>query len=843
MENKITYQLPNGYFGRQIAYFDCSKDYDKDTFFQNTGVSVKETDLGKYREATDKPHSRFGYKFKIHDTSKPHMLIAAYPDDKRRHIMINDCFSYDLSVGAITGGEFEISNSIKKINKVFYSRTEDITVVFTTWGENEPAAAFGFAVYELDTLSQKDSHEYNGRSYGVQYEDPCGVMSDLGVWLFEDWQDRLIAYMKHTGQNRIVQPINWYAGPTFNCQSQPGGMYLWASLPNHTQYTICSTSPNDWISDMLDKCEENGIEFVGGMTLLRLGNLLKNMNIDLNDIYDGGETYNNMRCDNMVQASCNDWTLEYNALNMEKLKKEGRNPDERKGFEWVYGEKPECPPGRPMFNPLHPEVQRQVTEYIEEISRRYGNKKAFKGISVNLWHSTLLWYSSLDVGYDDYTIKLFTEETGIAIPVNAKSPSRFKERYDYIMKRVRNIWIDWRCRKIYEYILKIRNALQKYNSALTLFITVWNEPVKKTMHGELDVAMQYPAFLSETEFLKNGGIDLELLKNTDGISISVEQNQHRDRGWTTKGNNLPPEEQRFFHDISYLDDSWSNIQKTSDGCGAFIMDSWEEIWGKVSYGEFDKHNADIDSVLDKVKFDKVTFFSQTCEPEADEYWYKSQRQITACYPPERYYLEPLAHAIAEFDPLYITRGGLYLDMSHSAEISEYTAAFTKLPKHKFDDVHGSGDPITVRKSDFNGKTYFYAVNREPYAIKLSIKLNGNGLIRSLGTGEEYPATKIFEITLDAFGFSSFATDGITEIIKYSADIPTEQLDMIRQRYEKQLECFNLLEKSGKKVYGTELIRTELKKAMCENKVARIRHLLNSYVCLKSNMSVQEKQIQ
>lgn len=835
MENKITYQLPEGYSGRQIAFFDCSKDYDDDTFFQNEGVKVRKTNLGEYREATDKPHSRFGYRFKINDTSKPHMLVAAYPDDKRRHIMINDCFSYDLSVGAVCGGEFEVSNTVKKINRVFYSRTNDVTVVFTTWGEREPAAAFGFAVYELDKLVQKETKpDYDVRSYGIQYEDPCGVMSDLGVWLFEDWQDRLIDYMKHTGQNRIVQPINWYAGPVFNSECQPGGMYLWASLPNHTQYTISSTAPNDWVSDMLDKCEENGIEFVGGMTLLRLGNLLKNMNIDLEDIYNGGDTYNNMRYDNMVQTSCNDWTLEYNALNMEKLKGEGRKPGERDGFEWMYGEKFETYLGRPMFNPLHPEVQRQVIEYIEEISRRYGNKKAFKGISINLWHSTLLWYSSLEVGYDDYTIKLFTEETGIEIPVDIKSPTRFGERYNYIMKRIRDIWVNWRCRKIYEYILKIRDALQKYNSELTLCITVWNEPVKRTMHGEIDSAMQYPAFFAETDFLKNGGIDLDLLKNTDGISVSVEQNQHRDRGWSTKGGNLPAEEQRFFHDISYLDNSWSDVLKMSDNCGAFVMDSWEEIWGKVKYGEFDEHNPDIDSVLGKVKFGSTTFFSQTCEPEPDEYWYKSQRQITSCYPPERYYLEPIAHAIAEFDPLCITRGGLYLDMSHSTEISEYTAAFTKLPKHKFDDVAGSGDPITVRKLDFNGKTYFYAVNREPYAIRLSININGGGIVKNIGTGKEYAADD-FETVIDAFGLLAFEAEGIIKIVGYDVDIPNDRLKSIKEKYSKQIECFDLLKAKGKEVYGINLIRDELCKAMHENKVARVRHLLNSYVCLKSNM--------
>lgn len=831
------YQLPVGYSGKEIAFFDCTKEYDADTFFQNPGVSVKESPLGKYREATDKPHSRFGYKFRIKDISRPHMLVVAYPDDKRRHMMINDCFSYDLSTGVVTSGEFEVSNSIKTINRIFFPRTEDITVVFTTWGEEEPAAVFGFAVYELDALPEKKQQSFEGRSYGVQYEDPCGVMSDLGVYLFEDWQDRLIEYMKHTGQNRIVQPINWYAGPIFDSKTQPGGMYLWASLPNHTQYSIASSAPNDWVSEMLDKCEENGIEFIGGMTLLRLGNLLKNMNINLKDIYNGGETYNNMRNDNLVQTSCNDWTPEYNTINYETLRDSSKTPADKIGMEWAYGEKWEKYLGAPMFNPLHPEVQRQVIEYIEEISQRYGNKKAFKGISINLWHATLLWFSSLDSGYDDFTIKLFAEDTGINIPVLETDPERFRKRYEYITKRIRNLWIDWRCQKIYAYILKIRDALRKYNSSLTLHICIWNEPVKKSMLEDLDEAVQYPAFISETEFLKNGGIDMELLKNTDGISLSVEENQHRDRGWMPKGAKLPIEQQRFFHDLTYLDKSWSDIQKASENCGAFVMDSWTEIWGKVSYGDFDVHNPDIDSVLEKVKFGNVLFFSQTCEPEPDEYWYKSQRQITSCYPPERYYLEPIAHAIAEFDPLYITRGGLYLDMSHSAEISEYTSAFKALPKKKFCDVTGKGDPVTVRQLDYNGRTYFYAVNREPYEIKVTIKLDSIRKIKNLVTDEEYK-TDALELFLDSFGLLSFAADGTVKISEYIASVPQERIDTLYKQYEKQLEKFDLLKSTGKEVYGTETIKNELKRAIADGRTAHARHLLNSYVCYKTNSLIK-----
>jgi len=344
-------------------------------------------------------------------------------------MMINDCFSYDLSTGVFTDGEYEVTNTIREIHHIFWPRTTDMTITFTAWGKNEPAAAFGFSIYELDELKCNDiekSDYINTRKFGVQYEDPCGAVSDLGAQTFDEWGDKFIEYAKHTGQNVIVQPINWYSGPMFDSKTQPAALWYWLTLSNRQQYTVTSSKPDDWISPFLDKCEAANIDFIGGMTLLRLGNLLENKNVDLDAIIDGKDTYNNMRFDNKVQASTNDWTLIYNALNLEKMIKEGRKVRSNENFEYVYGEKTDDFGAAPMFNPLHPEVQRQLIEYFEEISEKYGNKKAFKGVSINIWHATLVWYSSLSVGYDDYTINLFAKETGIKIPCEEKDPERFR---------------------------------------------------------------------------------------------------------------------------------------------------------------------------------------------------------------------------------------------------------------------------------------------------------------------------------------------------------------------------------------------------------------------------------
>ena len=752
-------------------------------------------------------------------------------------MMINDCFSYDLSTGVFTDGEYEVTNTIREIHHIFWPRTTDMTITFTAWGKNEPAAAFGFSIYELDELKCNDvekSDNINTRKFGVQYEDPCGAVSDLGAQTFDEWGDKFIEYAKHTGQNIIVQPINWYSGPMFDSKTQPAALWYWLTLSNRQQYTVTSSKPDDWVSPFLDKCEAAGIDFIGGMTLLRLGNLLKNMNVDLDAIIDGHDTYNNMRFDNKVQASTNDWTLIYNALNLEKMIKEGKKIRSNENFEYVYGEKVDNFGAAPMFNPLHPEVQRQLIEYFEEISEKYGNKKAFKGVSINIWHATLVWYSSLSVGYDDYTIDLFAKETGIKIPCEEKDPERFCKRYEYLTRRNRNLWISWRCKKIHELILKLRDALRKCNPALNLYLCAWNEPVRRKMFGVFTESSQYPAFTCEDDFLKEGGIDLSLFAEDEGICLSVEQNQHRDRGWNTDGSDLPEEQRHFFHDLSYMDDSWRKVLMKTKSNGAFVMDSWEEGWGKHIFSPFNESNPDIDEALKKFKFGNITFHGETLKLEEDGFWFDSQRQITSCFPTGRNFLEPFAHAIAELDPLYLLRGGLYLNKSYAREMREYTSVFTKLPAIKFDLVNGNNDPVVVRELNIDDKFYFYAVNREPYEVIVKVKLENITKVNSLRTCESISADNgILQFKILPFSIDAFILDGNNRVTEYLVDIPQTETEEITRLYKKQLEVFDWLEKSDYNIAGADIIRNQLNIAYEGQKISKVRHILKSYVSSKA----------
>ena len=89
---------------------------------------------------------------------------------------------------------------------------------------------------------------------------------------------------------------------------------------------------------------------------------MRDMNIDLDAIKAGADTYNNMLWNNCIQSSAMDWTTIYNARNFNRIAANIPAHDEIEPFraldEPAYGEKrdPACHTG-PMFNPLHPTVQ------------------------------------------------------------------------------------------------------------------------------------------------------------------------------------------------------------------------------------------------------------------------------------------------------------------------------------------------------------------------------------------------------------------------------------------------------------------------------------------------------
>jgi hypothetical protein len=822
-----------------IVEFDCTKEYPASTYFSHGNVHLASSATGQYREAEAVPLSRFGYRFSVKNIGKPYLAVVRYPDDKRRFMCMMDGTTYDMTIGVFTGVNQPITNKMLEIRKVFWPRWNDCSIVFMTWGTGEPAAVADIKIYELAELPalkiNSPDDQVPKRELGLQFEDPCGTSYSMGAINDQEWLDRTAGYMRYTGQKLLTYPIVWYHGPIYPSDREPSGYFGVVAGRDRNLYCRWTAHPEDWVASLLKKFEKEGLEFQAALTLLRLGSLMQNMNVDLNSIKEGKDTYNNMLWNDHVQASAQDWTTEYNVQNYEK-KANGTLK------EWAYGENG-GPYGKGvMFNPLHPTVQNAILGIIQEIVDRYGQSPAFKGISMNMWHATMTWFFSLKSGYDDYTIGLFEKETGIMIPVDPKAPDRFSKRYEFLTKKHSETWINWRCEKIRELHQQMRDIIIKARPDLRLTITMWTETSIPGWFGVPEKPEhQILARKSLYELYREGGFDVNLYRNEPGIEIDYSMVPSRDRdGWGTSGTEMPLEKTCSFRDHDFLDQTTLNAVGAQKHPGAFIFDSWVEAWGKNSWFPCDpneKQAKDL-KVMNGKPAEGICRINS--EYPKDDFWWDSQLRITPPFQGSNHYLEYFAHALAELDACRITRGGLFTDTGHAEQMQNFAKAYRALPAEKFETVGTSTDPVAVRTLVSNGKHYLYLVNREYYPVKVKLKFGQeSNQLTDLASGKIIKASTELDLTIGPYELRSFEMLPKFEITGFSATVPAEIASQLNQQLvTATVRLENLIKAKIDLPVGSRKLLSEIETALKEGRYAWARRALNSYPVRKADELAQ-----
>jgi hypothetical protein len=824
-----------------VKSFDCTKDYPADIYFSHGNVKVVSSLIGIYREAEAVPLSRFGYRFTLEHLGKPYLAVVRYPDDKRRFMCMMDGTTYDMTEGDFTGVNQPLTNTIIEIRKIFWPRWKDCSIVFMTWGNGEPAAVSSVKIYELDTLPSltisKNTYDIPRRDIGIQFEDPCGKAYSIGANNDEEWLDRTVSYMHYTGQNTLTYPVIWYHGPLYPSTHEPVGYFGTATGKDRKLYARWTSHPTDWIDDLLKRFEKEDLKFNASLTLLRLGSLMKDMNIDLASIKSGKETYNNMLFNNCVQSSTNDWTMLYNVLNFEKESRGTLNG------QWAYGEKGGNFPEGPMFNPLHPRVQKAILGVIQEIVDMYGKSPAFKGISLNMWHATILWFANLRSGYDDYTINVFEKETGIKIPVNKGAPDRFSKRYEYLTKNHLETWVAWRCEKIKELFMKIRDIVVAARPDLKLTITMWTETTIRVLGLPSDPSFQIFNRDSWYKIYRDGGFDVNLFKEEPGIEIDYSFVPSRDRdGWGTAGIQTPLEKTCSFRDHDFLDKETLLAVGSNKSSGAYIFDSWVEAWGihKWFPCEPDDQQAKDLAYISGKPVEGICRINSVYPK--DGFWWDSQLRITSHFQGGIHYLEPFAHALAELDACKITRGGLYVDTGHDKMMQGFTKAYRTLPEQKFETVGNTTDPVAVRTLVVNGKRYLYIVNREYYSVNVNLNFNNKPKqFTDLATSQKLDASQKWKVTLGPYELRSLGMLPETEVVDFTTRVPIEIVNELTQKAETAaMEAITLETKKVGLPVGTEKLLADIKTALKDRRYAWVRRALNSYPVRKMEQMVNLK---
>ena len=829
--------------GKLLHRIDCTQELPPERYFALGEVKVVDSPIGRYREALgNPPTARFGYRFSIENIGQPHVAVIRYPDDKRRYMCINDGTCYDLTTGVFTGWAQPISNTMLELRQVFWPRWNDCAIVFMTWGAGEPAAVASIDIYELTDLPPAkvpgDPGDGTRRELGIQYEDPCGTGGSEGAMFRDEWIDRLAQYARHSGQNLLIYPIAWYHGPLFPSKREPSGAFDWVVARDRKQYTRWTTTPTDWYAKLLERLGQEGLEFQGAMTLMRLGSLLEKMNINLDAIKGGAETYNNMLWNNCVQSSTNDWTPIYNARNYKTLTADNQNkkplePWAQNPSRLAYGEVGNPGHAGPMFNPLHPTVQEAIVGLAREIGQHYAKYPAFKGISFNMFASAMPWFGSIHSGYDDYTVGLFQKETGIDVPVDPKAPDRFSRRYEFLTFVCRSAWVDWRCGKIRDLFGRIRLALAEGRADLRVTVTLWDETFVNFTRGPMP-ALQLDARPSMLELYRDAGIDIELYGNEPGLEIDRGTTEARDRGGhSNDGAGAPLATQTMYRDFAFLDQRAIDAFARLDRPGAFLFNCWVEAWGDMRWFRPADNDQNLPAVAVMDGRPAEGIFGMNSAYPKDGFWWDSQLRITPGFQAGVHFLEPYAAAVADLDACRITRGGLFLDKAHTDQLQQFARAYRALPKHKFTTVGPSTDPVAVRTLARDGRRYVYAVNRDYYSIKLEMAFSGKPTAaKDLATGLGLDIPQRWSFVLGPYELRSLAVAPDVEIAGFTATLPEPIVTQLRTEAERTLVAIAKARTSANRIPGMDELEQRIRNALAAGQLAWLRRALTSYLARK-----------
>jgi hypothetical protein len=784
--------------GRTVAEIDCTREYPTNLYFECGKVVVTNSSAGVYREADPTPDSRFGYRFTVKRVGKPHLAIVRYPDDKTRCMSVSDGTCYDLSIGVFTGTAKPhdhdtglaqpITGKMQEIRQVFWPRWKDCTIAFGNTTSGEPAAAAHVTICEVKGLPALDVPDASAagprRSLGISYEDPCSHSSDLGALTFDMWLDRMVAFAKYEGMNRLTYPVIWYHGPLYPSPTEPANYFDWsvASPVNRNLYIRWTTHPEDWVEKLLTRFDKEHLEFVSQVTYIRLGSLMEKMNIDLGAIKAGADTINNMRSDDKVQSGAGDWTGQYNVRNFERQ----REAQEREGKGWnqcslQHGEVPNGGgAGGPIFNPVHPVVQEALLRSIREIATRYGKHPSYKGLNIFCYGSSTLGFGSIRNGYDDTTIRLFERETGIKVPVDGKLPDRFSKRYAFLTsKDLRDKWIAWRCAKITDLIRRMRDELVRVRPDLRLDLSP---------NGGRDA-----------------GIDVGALQKEPGIAITA--------------------------GMDALGPCASSVMPDSATCrNVNIFNTWIERWGKHAWWACAPDDAQVRelAVIMGKPAEGICRMGSKYAPDGF-WWPEAQLRITPAFSGGDHFMRHYANAVARFDPLTLSRGGLTLDRGHADLLRPFALAFRALPAQKFATVGEDTDPVTVRTLISGDKRYVYLVNREYYPSEISVSLtNATGKIVNLSDNSKQSATPTWNLKLGAYELQSFALAPEVGIAGFTVKLPTDIIAQLARDAETVWEKIKAKQSAGEKLPAdTNGLATAIQNALKKNQWAALRQLLEN----------------
>jgi hypothetical protein len=664
-----------------VQEIDCTSQTPD--YFGGGETRIEKSPAGAYRESEDRGYTRwqrlpeaarkltpepgwFAYRLGPLDPQRRYVVEVDYPDDALRTFAIalreRAPLAYPLTSGADSGGALPVSHRMQTRRMTFWPRTADPRIVLLNVHDGRRAAAARIRVYRADGQTAVSSRD--GRSFMNWYEEGENFFSLYGA--SDQWYeapraavDRWIASLAETGGNVLAPTV---------------GVYSFSLYPSRFMRAF-SRPDRDLVQRMLLDAEKYGMQV-------------------LPELHPRGDDVD------LDFASAPD--PKPNLL----VSKDGRT-----NFYAGDGRTRNYPP---LHNPLHPRNRAWYLGLIEELALRYRDSPALLGVSLRLmpWaNPSFNNFHSLDWGYDDYSVGLFTRETGVTVPMGKENdPARFAQRQRWIAANAAARWTDWRCDKITALYVEIRDRLRTIRPGLVLYTTVfpWQER-PDTMQA-----------------WREAGVDLPRIAAIEGVVVI-----DADQGFGRREADAEFERRQQAALLDPANLGLPNGHARAFLTGAYYLEATDAV------------------VL----------------PEAIGFPANTRRtwMSAVAAPAGRNVLEPYAIQLARADANLLGVGGNGYTLGDPV-LRDFLAEFRALPREQFTLRSPAEAPVVVREFVRGGEVLFYALNRHPSRARVEIILDGKTHIQRLRDGTQLTAdTNRVELELDGFELLTLRSTGNARI--------------------------------------------------------------------------------
>ncbi|MFC2086668.1 hypothetical protein ACFLSA_00690 [Bacteroidota bacterium] len=352
------------------------------------------------------------------------------------------------------------------------------------------------------------------------------------------------------------------------------------------------------------------------------------------------------------------------------------------------------------MNFFHPEIQERILAIVGELAHLYGQYPAWKGVALfasrvfQPMDPALLRSDKLQqAGYEDYTIRLFEQETGTNIPVDFNDPDRFEKRYQWLQTNIPQQWTNWRSDKYTELFRRIRDTVAGDRPDVKLYLVV-GEPLLWTGSQEiLDGHYDDSTFL--VNLYKRFGFDLPQLRKERGIVT------------------IPTYAHAGSHEALYTDghEGWLELTLNQDYQSMFANDEKGGAYVKNNIPHYGAYT-----------FPSGRWLFTSSGTRQGWFW-------------STYVTESFVRVLSRSNPTIIPTTWMDIceSMGRIQENRNFMRAYRSLPSDKYERLTGNGLDINIwiSATQNKGVRYTYVSNNNWWKPEVSLHFSDGSLIHDL----------------------------------------------------------------------------------------------------------------